>query len=235
MSPYNIHGVRAKPVQKWDNGSVECTWWEYCLPIHPKKSQSLLITFHGVTQQCKAHNRILLNITQQTVPLRAGGFLQGSDHVHLIRKYACLCDHPAIVDAIPNETKHMEIRQVRHWQNNSNLFEWVACGQWNYPKKQPGMVLFSIKLTHSVYTIHHTLYTVHHYYLWSMAQRLAPLSWAMLCIISCRRTLQPTPPTINTVSAPVCAIALSVISTNIANTVSCTESLCMCVWVVCYE
>lgn len=60
-------------------------------------------------------------------------------------------------------------------------------------------------------------------HLWSMAHSDAPRSAAMISIICCRRTLQPTPPTISTVSAPQWAMARSVISTSIANMVSCSE------------
>lgn len=54
-----------------------------------------------------------------------------------------------------------------------------------------------------------------------VAYSLPPLSLTMICIICCSRRLQPTPPTMSTSFLPVCAIARSVISTNIANMVSC--------------
>jgi len=38
---------------------------------------------------------------------------------------------------------------------------------------------------------------------------------------ACNRRLQPTPPTMSTSGTPQCAIARSVISTSIANSVSC--------------
>lgn len=73
----------------------------------------------------------------------------------------------------------------------------------------------------------------------SVANTCPPLSWAMMLIISCSLSLpivqeseyidyvksmpglHPTPPTMSTCLLPICAIALSVISTSIANTVSC--------------
>ncbi|OMH85173.1 hypothetical protein AX774_g1274 [Zancudomyces culisetae] len=57
----------------------------------------------------------------------------------------------------------------------------------------------------------------------SVANSLPPRSLAIVPIISCSRKLHPTPPTTNTSLLPTCAIARSVISTNIANNVSCKE------------
>ena len=56
-----------------------------------------------------------------------------------------------------------------------------------------------------------------------MAQSRPPLCWTIRSIICCSRLLQPTPPTIRTSFWPQCAMARSVISTNMANSVSCSE------------
>ena len=60
-------------------------------------------------------------------------------------------------------------------------------------------------------------------YLSSVANTFPPRSSAIMPIISCNRTLQPTPPTISTSLLPMWAIARSVISTSMANMVSCGE------------
>ncbi|KAI6755255.1 hypothetical protein HG531_004361 [Fusarium graminearum] len=57
----------------------------------------------------------------------------------------------------------------------------------------------------------------------SVAYTDPPRSRAMCPIISCNLSLQPTPPTMRTCEDPTCAMARSVISTNMANTVSCSE------------
>ena len=58
---------------------------------------------------------------------------------------------------------------------------------------------------------------------WSMPCTRAPRAAHICAIICCRRSLQPTPPTMSTSSRPACAMARSVISTSMAKTVSCSE------------
>mmetsp|Transcript_1447 Transcript_1447/g.4341 ORF Transcript_1447/g.4341 Transcript_1447/m.4341 type:complete len:313 (+) Transcript_1447:556-1494(+) len=58
----------------------------------------------------------------------------------------------------------------------------------------------------------------------SSVQNARPPRWETIAnIMSCNRTLHPTPPTTSTSFWLQCAIALSVISTNIAKMVSCIE------------
>ena len=155
---------------------------------------------------------------QKCIPLGAAWLCHRCGEAHLGSKHPRLCNHGAFGNAVSISTSMNKVKTHTH------LVDLKITTQTHVQRRRPT-------------------------YLWSIAHTEAPLSAPMRIIISCKRLLQPTPSTINTVSVPesmckfyfnwyfhatnqatwrtfvwhVWAMARSVVSTSMANTVSCRE------------